>query len=534
MSSKLFEAANNDNLGLYMEGLAEGEDINATNFFGKTSLMVACSKGYHVLASYIMVKGADTSLTDFTGKSAADYAAGSGDETTAALFGNSYSEFSDETGPYKALLNNAYEIIKDIQPLLTAIEYNYRAYLVEDFAKVLLLATRGEDFGTLYKYSFGLMTNFILNENISKEMTTLNALSEVKLTNMFLDMAKGQDSFFKKMETLNYEFSLNSFPIFEDDELILLKKALYEFAEIVVKADGTVTDEEVRNLKALNAKYLSAATTNNDTPVQPERVAEEQEPAQTRAGQSTAAPVSLEKTLEELNALVGLDNIKEDVKTLINIINANKFREKEGLPKLKVSLHSVFMGPPGTGKTTVARMLADIYSALGVLTQNNFVETDRAGLVAGFVGQTAIKTDGVIKKAQNGVLFIDEAYTLKRDDSQEDFGQEAIDIMLKRMEDHRDSLVIIVAGYEDEMNHFIDSNPGLKSRFNRYFYFKDYTPQELTEIYTRVTTKAGFVLTTTALQRLNELFTVLHANKNKQFGNARLAQYIRKNFREAC
>ena len=235
---------------------------------------------------------------------------------------------------------------------------------------------------------------------------------------------------------------------------------------------------------------------------------------------------SLDVILEELNYLVGLDNIKGDIHSLINFINFNKLREKEGLPKQKLSLHSVFIGPPGTGKTTIARLLSDIYCALGILPDNNFVETDRSGLVAGYVGQTAIKTDEIVKSALNGVLFIDEAYALAQGDSGNDYGQEAIDILIKRMEDDRDKLIIIVAGYEKEMLHFINSNPGLKSRFNRYFYFKDYEPKDLTEIYKRIAEKEDFIIKPEALEKVQELFEILYSKKDSQFGNARLARNI--------
>lgn len=221
-----------------------------------------------------------------------------------------------------------------------------------------------------------------------------------------------------------------------------------------------------------------------------------------------------------------MENIKNDIRSLINIINVNKLRRKEGLPEQKLSLHSVFIGPPGTGKTTIARILSNIYHSLDLLPEINFVETDRSGLVAGYVGQTAIKTDEIINKARNGILFIDEAYTLKRSDSDSDYGQEAIDILLKRMEDYRDNLIIIVAGYEKEMNHFINSNPGLKSRFNRYFQFKDYQPSELTEIFRRMADKSGFILKEDALKTLNDLFEHLCSNKDDRFGNARLARNI--------
>ena len=230
--------------------------------------------------------------------------------------------------------------------------------------------------------------------------------------------------------------------------------------------------------------------------------------------------------LEELNSLIGMDNIKNDIHSLINLINFNKLRKEQGLPEEKLSLHSVFFGPPGTGKTTIARILANIYQALEILPGNNFVETDRSGLVAGYVGQTALKTDEIIKSALNGILFIDEAYSLANSNSDNDYGHEAIEILLKRMEDYRDKLIVIVAGYENEMGQFINSNPGLKSRFNRFFYFKDFEPSELTEIYKRMAEKDGFYIKTEVLDKVKEIFTILYSKRDSQFGNARLVRNI--------
>lgn len=201
---------------------------------------------------------------------------------------------------------------------------------------------------------------------------------------------------------------------------------------------------------------------------------------------------TLEAALDELNALTGLDNVKKEVEGLVQLVKYQQIRKNQGLKVPSVSLHLVFTGNPGTGKTTVARCVSKIYKCLGLISDGQLIETDRSGLVAGFVGQTAIKTKAVIDKAIGGVLFIDEAYTLLGSDN--DFGQEAIDTLLKEMEDHRDNLVVIAAGYTDEMSSFIHSNPGLESRFNRYINFEDYSAEDLTAIFKSLCEKNQYKL----------------------------------------
>ena len=230
---------------------------------------------------------------------------------------------------------------------------------------------------------------------------------------------------------------------------------------------------------------------------------------------------------QELDDLIGLGSVKTEVRSLANFVKLQKEREAKGLKTAKVSYHLVFYGSPGTGKTTVARIVGRIYKDLGVLKKGHTVETDRAGLCGQYVGQTGPKTDSVIAKALDGVLFIDEAYSLVPEGgSGNDYGQEAISTILKRMEDYRDRLVVIVAGYKDEMQRFIDSNPGLQSRFNRYIDFPDYTGGELTDIFKMYMKKNQYTMSKETEAWLKERFNYAVAHKDRNFGNARYARNV--------
>ena len=230
---------------------------------------------------------------------------------------------------------------------------------------------------------------------------------------------------------------------------------------------------------------------------------------------------TLEELLAELDGLCGLEQVKQDVKRLINLVKVRRLREEAGLPVPPMSLHLVFLGNPGTGKTTVARLLARLYHAIGVLPKGQLVEVDRSGLVAGFVGQTALKTQEVIQKAIGGVLFIDEAYALVNQDNGNDFGREVIEVLLKNMEDHRKDLVVIVAGYSQLMEKFIHSNPGLESRFNKYFYFEDYDGAQLFTILQSMCVKNGYVLTPEGEALARRELMALYEDRDENFGNAR-------------
>ena len=230
-------------------------------------------------------------------------------------------------------------------------------------------------------------------------------------------------------------------------------------------------------------------------------------------------PEKIEDLLAELDSYIGLKVVKDEVHDLINMVQVYKLREQHGLPTTDMSLHMVFTGNPGTGKTMMARMMARIYRSLDILSKGQLVEVDRSGLVAGYVGQTAIKTQKVIQKAIGGVLFIDEAYALNGK-SENDFGQEAIDTILKAMEDHRDDLVVIVAGYTDLMDRFIHSNPGLESRFNRFLLFEDYTPDEMLDIF-KMQCKKGCYQLSDGVEELVRDYITEENGDPETFGNAR-------------
>lgn len=290
--------------------------------------------------------------------------------------------------------------------------------------------------------------------------------------------------------------------------------------------------EVIRSMAENNLKRMESDFWGNPKPAAPagEKKPEGKDPApkqSAKTGASAASakeetpppPEKIEDLVKELESYIGLESVKQEVKNLINMVKVHKMRKENGLPVEDLSLHMVFSGNPGTGKTTVARIMARIYHSLGILSKGTLVEVDRSGLVAGYVGQTALKTKKVIEKALGGVLFIDEAYALNGG-SENDFGQEAIDTVLKAMEDHREDLVVIVAGYTELMEDFIHSNPGLESRFNRFLLFEDYSLDEMMGIFRMRCDKGQYTLDADAEAAVRQFITGENTHP-ETFGNAR-------------
>ena len=293
--------------------------------------------------------------------------------------------------------------------------------------------------------------------------------------------------------------------------------------EIILQQMDLIRSMTERNLRSMDTDCWGTPLMGKKTNQPPISEKSEKPASQTQAAkpeekEEIPPKEKIEDLLAELDSYVGMDAIKTEVRSLINMVQVYKLRREHDLPTTDMSLHMVFSGNPGTGKTTVARIMSRIYHSLDILSKGQLVEVDRSGLVAGYVGQTALKTQKVIEKAMGGVLFIDEAYALNGK-SENDFGQEAIDTILKAMEDHRDDLVVIVAGYTELMDRFIHSNPGLESRFNRFLMFEDYTPEQMVAIFKMQCKKGCYVLAQGTEELVRDF--IAEESADDSFGNAR-------------
>lgn len=369
----------------------------------------------------------------------------------------------------------------------------------------------GHDYAINYKEDIGLFLfvvkivnpNFIIDY---EDLTYYKVMTQSEVEGL-LDMAVSLAK--------NNVFDSNKFciqqalNICDIDLAVHFMTLLYRFISAIAKSDGNVTEEEEKWLSELvkSQSNMEIYTVEN------------------RKKTEIPEKKKYKDPIKELDSLIGLENVKEEVKKLMSYIKIQQMRKEKGLGTINISYHIVFTGNPGTGKTTVARIICEIYKNLGVVNRGQLIEVDRAGLVAEYVGQTAIKTNNVIDSALDGVLFIDEAYSLANKGNN-DYGNEAISTLLKRMEDDRDRLVVILAGYSNEMKQFIDSNPGLQSRFNKNIQFDDYNEDELMKIFMLNLKKHEYKINEPAKDKVYSLFKNVVINKDKNFGNARFVRNV--------
>ena len=331
------------------------------------------------------------------------------------------------------------------------------------------------------------------------------------------------------------------------DRIGQLDTIVVRLANLVAKADGKLTESESRVLHSIqehldsHLRAIPYATLDHShaqqcgTKAIEDLQSHQQQYREVYGAEESNSPtpppaasprVSLEEARSQLNGLIGLSGIKSEIESLVNYLALQKSRAEVGLPATQLSLHSVFTGNPGTGKTTVARIVGQILASMDILEKGQVIETDRSGLVAEFAGQTGPKTNKKIDEALNGILFIDEAYTLVAEGSEDPYGQEAVQTLLKRMEDDRDRLVVILAGYPEPIERLLDSNPGLRSRFSRTIHFEDYRPPDLGRILESMCTQNQYVLDADTRARFLMGVTSAYETRDEHFGNGRLVRNL--------
>lgn len=450
--------------------------------------------------------------------------------TTKVSSGITRQYFNDISEAVKRLydfVNKQYET-EEMQKILSTstIELDLGGGIITDKKKILqtLLLTdmisghlkMGHSLNTKEPHAFGLLLYYYMMETGEELKYEGIRLVKSDLYSSYNDVLNNIAKPIKNQP--NHELVFNTARLLNscgNDALEAFKVSMFRYFSLASKGDGVV--------KPVEEAFLSVVmriSDNGSTSVEDKTHATENEKRSTL----TPKPVST-APLKALNELIGLSAVKQEVETLTNFIKIQQMRAQKGLKSSSVSYHCVFTGNPGTGKTTVARIVASIYKDMGILKKGHLVETDRAGLVAEYVGQTAVKTNKKIDEALDGVLFIDEAYSLIGEG--QDYGKEAIATLLKRMEDDRDRLVVILAGYTNEMKQFIDTNPGLQSRFNRYIDFPDYSADELLQIFESNLKKYEYTMTEDARAEVQKFFVDSVNNKDKNFGNAR---FVRNTF----
>ncbi len=369
--------------------------------------------------------------------------------------------------------------------------------LIGLYDKKIEFQTEKSRFALAYYYD-ALRNNHFANEHVAVSLNKLVATSEF---GKHLEKIRHENMISPLIVNANFSFLFNVLTSIKSTQKSEVQTKFENFMQFAF--DLNIEDKTVSDIATSNEKQ----TENSKI----DKLKEDD---------------SLEKVLAELHQLVGLEIVKQDVAELINLLEIQKKRTNQGLKNIEITLHTVFLGPPGTGKTTVARLLSRIFKHLGFLSKGQLYETDREGMIAGFVGQTATKVDKAVEESLGGVLFIDEAYALTTNSFGNDYGAEAINTLLKRMEDYRDDLAVVVAGYDEPMKIFIESNPGLRSRFNRFFIFEHFRPDQLMAVFMSNCKNADFILSNEAKEKLSDTFELLYSKKDEGFGNARVVRNL--------